>query len=78
MIDLHYQFRIGRSTLSKTIRTVCKAIWNTLKQECIPQFSEEMWLRNAAVFKERSKFPNCLGALDGKHVRVVKPEFSGS
>ncbi|XP_015378544.1 PREDICTED: uncharacterized protein LOC107172762, partial [Diuraphis noxia] len=37
-----------------------------------------MWLKISEEFKIRSNFPNCLGAVDGKHIRVVKPERSGS
>uniref|UniRef100_A0A8C5R0T3 Uncharacterized protein n=1 Tax=Leptobrachium leishanense TaxID=445787 RepID=A0A8C5R0T3_9ANUR len=33
--DIHYLFRIGRSTAGILIRKVCKTIWNTMKEECI-------------------------------------------
>jgi len=32
----------------------------------VPQKSED-WLRTADEFYERTNFPNCLGAVDGKH-----------
>lgn len=44
----------------------------------MPQFTAEGWLEKADIFFERANFPNCLGALDGKHVRIVQPDFSGS
>lgn len=37
-----------------------------------------MWLKIAKEFNERANFPNCLGAVDGKHIRIIKPERSGS
>jgi hypothetical protein len=43
----------------------------------MPQKSED-WLRTADEFYERTSFPNCLGADDGKHVRMCKPDDSGS
>lgn len=37
-----------------------------------------MWLKIAKEFNKRANFPNCLGAVDGKHIRIIKPERSGS
>jgi len=34
--------------------------------------------KTAEEFKTRTNFPNCIGAVDGKHIRVIKPERSGS
>ena len=36
------------------------------------------WKRIAARYHEKWQFPNCIGALDGKHVRMVAPNNSGS
>lgn len=74
---MHYQYRLGH-TLSKIVRKVCKAIWDVLLEETIPKFSEQRWLEIANGFEKVANFPNCLGALDGKHVRIIKPDFSGS
>ncbi|XP_044755882.1 uncharacterized protein LOC123314584 [Coccinella septempunctata] len=72
MIELHYQYRLEHSTITKIVRRVCHAIWTNLRQECIPPFSTEGWLEKAEIFFDRANFPNCLGALDGKHVRIVQ------
>jgi hypothetical protein len=40
--------------------------------------TEAKWGKIAACFEKRANFPNCIGAIDGKHIRVVKPEKSGS
>jgi hypothetical protein len=42
----------------------------------VPQKSED-WLRTADEFYERTNFPNCLSAVDGKHIRMCKPDDSG-
>lgn len=39
---------------------------------------EEIWKNTARTFQERWNFLNCLGALDGKHVVIQKPAYSGS
>lgn len=37
----------------------------------------EKWLRVAERFEELWNFPNCCGAVDGKHVRIEAPWNSG-
>uniref|UniRef100_A0A8C5PSJ8 Protein ANTAGONIST OF LIKE HETEROCHROMATIN PROTEIN 1-like n=1 Tax=Leptobrachium leishanense TaxID=445787 RepID=A0A8C5PSJ8_9ANUR len=76
--DLHLNFRIGRTTAGKVVRKVCQTIWDTLKEKCIPTPNESTWADIVEGFQDRANFPNCLGAVDGKHIRVVKPELSGS
>lgn len=78
MTDLHYQYRVGLSTISEIIREVCNAVWRHAKPICFPTFSEKFWLDTAAEFFEKTNFPHCIGAIDGKHIRVIKPEASGS
>lgn len=40
--------------------------------------SEEEWLEIASDFEVKWQFPHCLGAIDGKHVRIIPPPGSGS
>ena len=42
-----------------------------------PQTPDE-WREIAAGFWKHWQFPNCIGALDGKHVAIRKPPHSGS
>ncbi|KAJ8720826.1 hypothetical protein PYW08_006291 [Mythimna loreyi] len=39
---------------------------------------EEDWIQIADEFYQRTNFPNVIGAIDGKHIRMVKPQHSGS
>lgn len=38
----------------------------------------EEWKAVADGFAARWNFPNCIGALDGKHVNIIQPANSGS
>ncbi|XP_049942518.1 uncharacterized protein LOC126419373 [Schistocerca serialis cubense] len=39
---------------------------------------EEDWLRIASDFETKRQLPYCLGAIDGKRIRIVPPKESGS
>lgn len=77
-LDLHLTYRIGHTTVGRILRKVCKVIWDTIREESFPQFTETRWKEIAERFQETCHFPNCLGAIDGKHVRIRKPKLSGS
>ena len=44
----------------------------------MPEPSEQSFKNIAQCFWERWQFPNCIGCIDGKHIRIKKPEKSGS
>lgn len=46
----------------------CQAIWNNLKDTVFPENSENVWIQKANEFEEVWDFPNCIGAVDGKHI----------
>ncbi|XP_068115975.1 uncharacterized protein [Hyperolius riggenbachi] len=77
--SLHFQFRLGRSTIHGIVHETCKKIWEVLQPLYMPEPTEEVWKEAAQVFKAKADFPNCVGAVDGKHmVRIQVPTGSGS
>ncbi|KAM4038366.1 uncharacterized protein ACNLHF_016678 [Anomaloglossus baeobatrachus] len=76
--SLHLQFRVGKTTISKIVRCTCTVIWQKLQPIVMPSPTEETWLQVAAGFQTVANFPNCIGAVDGKHIRVQQPPRSGS
>ncbi|KAJ8685513.1 hypothetical protein QAD02_021306 [Eretmocerus hayati] len=74
-----WSFYIGESTMYKLIPEVCKAIHLGLKDHYLkfPSTNEE-WLEISNGFLYIFDFPNCIGALDGKHFRMKRPPHSGS
>lgn len=65
--SLVFEFNIGRSTVSEIIYETCHVIWNRLQAFEMPEPTKEMWIEIANTFHTKTNFPNCLGAIDGKH-----------
>ncbi|XP_049766313.1 uncharacterized protein LOC126095580 [Schistocerca cancellata] len=49
-----------------------------MKSKCFRDLSKDLWLASAERFHKRANFPHCVGAVNGKHIRIVKPTSSGS
>ncbi|VDI07439.1 Hypothetical predicted protein [Mytilus galloprovincialis] len=77
--SLSYSFRIAPSTVCSIIPEVCDSLYQALKDTYmkVPSTPEE-WEEIATDFYEKWNYPNCLGAIDGKHIVVQAPSNSGS
>lgn len=60
------------------MKEVAGAIWDVLVEECMPMPDMQEWKAIAQGFSSRWNFPNCLGAIDGKHIVIQAPSNSGS
>lgn len=69
---------MGRSTVSKIVKDVCQEIWNVLQPIFLPTPTAQTWMEAVDGFSELWGFPNCLGSIDGKHIRLKCPRNSGS
>jgi len=49
-----------------------------MRPECVPKPTKQQWQLTALEFQRRANLPHCLGAVDGKHIPVIKSERSGS
>ena len=76
--DLHISSRIGTSKAIKIVREIYLSIWYIMHSECISKSTKERWEMTALEFGRLANFPHCLGDVDEKHFRVIKPEHSGS
>ena len=68
--SLHFQFRISRPAISYTVTEVCQAIPKKLGPSYLKVPSSE---QERLQFEEKWNFPNCLGAIDGKHITLQPP-----
>ncbi|XP_069618541.1 uncharacterized protein [Ranitomeya imitator] len=64
---LHFSSAISRPLLSVLIPETCNAIFHSLRSYMQFPNTEEEWKKIASDFEQLWQFPNCGGALDGKH-----------
>ena len=69
---------MGDSTCTSCIYETLDAIWEVLGPEYLAAPTEEMWAASEREFAERWNFPNCVAAIDGKHVALQCPNGTGS
>ena len=74
MTTIAYNFRLGVLTARQIILDVCTALWDALASIHMPVPSEVEWQTIADDFFVRWNFPNCIGAIDGKHIMIQCPE----
>lgn len=73
-----FSFRMGHSTVHLIVHDVCKSIIKQLFAQCIPTPDKKQWKEIANRFSSLWNFPNCNGALDGKHVQITAPANCGA
>lgn len=78
MRSLAFQFRVSHQYISVIIKDTLKAIKTRFFAEAMPEPTTEKLKQNAEKFFERWNYPNCVSAIDGKHVRIFCPKNSGS
>ncbi|CAN7944090.1 unnamed protein product [Ixodes hexagonus] len=76
--DVAMAFRVGFETAREAIHLTCQVLWEVLSPVFMKPPNEEEWKQIAAGFWQRWQFPNCLGAVDGKHVVIKCPSKAGS
>lgn len=76
--SLSFAFRISPSYISQIVKAVLKNLKIALVPTLMPTPKESDFKRISEGFWDKWQFPNCTGAIDGKHVRIRAPENSGS
>ena len=44
----------------------------------MPEMTKQKWEDVAKGFQKYADLPNCIGAIDGKHIRLIQPTGTGS
>lgn len=76
--SLAFQFRAHHTTIGRIVSKCLTAIINHFLHAAMPTPTSQLHRRNIEVFFNRWNFPNCCGAIDGKHIRIKCPANAGS
>lgn len=73
-MSLSLSYNMSPASVNNIIMETTKAISHVLKPKVFPVINEEMFSEVERGFRNKWNFPNCIGAIDGKHV-VMKVIF---
>ncbi|XP_069678805.1 putative nuclease HARBI1 [Periplaneta americana] len=76
--SLAFSYRISPSSISTFVPQVLQALKRKLLPRFLPNPNKIDWETKAEEFWDRWDFPNVVAALDGKHVRIVAPNQTGT
>ncbi|XP_030215697.1 protein ALP1-like [Gadus morhua] len=76
--SIAFSYRVGFCTVARIVKSVCEAIWQCMVSTYMPVPGAEDWRKIAGDYEKLADFPNCLGAIDGKHVVIQAPPSTGS
>lgn len=77
-VSLSLYFERGETTVGEIVKQTTKVIWDVLNETYMPVPTSEGWKQIADRFETLWNLPNCVGALDGKHIRIEKFPNTGS
>ena len=69
---------MGKTTVATIVYETCSALWSELVSIHMPHPSQDDLKEIARDFNRLWQFPNCIGAIDGKHCEIICPAHSGS
>ena len=68
--SIAHSYRTSKSTVSSIVYEVSSALWKLLQPLYLASPSEADWINIAEQFNDLWNFPNCIGAIDGKHIAL--------
>ncbi|XP_051156884.1 uncharacterized protein LOC127278952 [Leptopilina boulardi] len=70
---------MGITTIQKLVQESMKILWKTLQPDVLKfPSTEEEWMKIIKDFDDLWQFPNCFGAMDGKHIMMQAQPNTGS
>nr|CAH7742405.1 unnamed protein product [Callosobruchus chinensis] len=72
--SLMYLFRVSKQSISALVPEVLKAIIESLHHFIKMPENQQQWKQISQEIFVQWNYPNCIGALDGKHILILRPE----
>ncbi|XP_049316742.1 putative nuclease HARBI1 [Bactrocera dorsalis] len=76
--SIAWSYKLGKSTVREIILETCEVIWQLLSPIYVSEPTESQYKDIAKDFYNMWNIPNCVGAIDGKHVAIKCPANSNS
>ncbi|XP_036348021.1 putative nuclease HARBI1 [Rhagoletis pomonella] len=70
--------KMGKTTVRNIVLETCEIIWTTLSPVYLSEPTLAQYKDIADDFSRMWNMPNCVGAIDGKHIAITCPKNSGS
>lgn len=64
--------------MANIVSEMAAVLWKVLKDDHMKTPTASDFKHISSDFEQLWNFPHCIGALDGKHIRINAPEHSGS
>nr|XP_033946564.1 protein ANTAGONIST OF LIKE HETEROCHROMATIN PROTEIN 1-like [Pseudochaenichthys georgianus] len=71
---ISHLFGVGRSTVCCCVHEFCSSVVTLLLPEFMPWPNSEKLKEMALFFERRWGVPQCVGAVDGSHIPILRPE----
>ncbi|CAH2005050.1 unnamed protein product [Acanthoscelides obtectus] len=76
--SLMYLLKVSTTTISRIVPEVCSVLFEELCHFIQVPTVPNGWKKIANYYNNLWNFPMCLGSMDGKHIIIQSPKFSGS
>ncbi|XP_036339354.1 putative nuclease HARBI1 [Rhagoletis pomonella] len=78
MQSISGSYKLGKETVRKIVFETCEVIWRLLSPVYVSEPTESQYQDIAKDFYNIWNIPNCVGAIDGKHVAIKCPANSNA
>lgn len=76
--SIAWSHKIGKSTVRRIVLETCEILWSVLSPVYLSEPTTSQYVDIEKDFNLMWNTPNCVGAIDGKHVAIKCPHKSGS